>query len=133
METPEEICPDFPEWPNRWSSVKKDIPYGQGVLDSMRAFLVDLISRGLTKRTIRTHLDNLWLLGGEIIRSVSMFDQYNIPPEENLRRNVDEEGGPYCAHLLSESQQRSYDATCRKLHKYLEANGQTGPSSSGEC
>ena len=119
MKTPEDICPDFPEWPERWHGMKEDIPYGQGILDALRPFVVHLISRGLKKKTIRNHMDNLWLLGGEIIRSVSMYDEYNIPPEENLRRSVDEEGGLYCRHLHSEYAERSYDATCRKLHKFL--------------
>ena len=119
METPEDICPDFPEWPDRWHGVGRDIPYGQGILDEMRPFVVHLISRGLKEKTIRKHMDNLWLLGGEIIRSVSTFDEYEVPPAENLRRNVDEEGGACCRHLHSEAAQLSYDGTCRKLHKFL--------------
>jgi hypothetical protein len=126
MQTPEHICPDFPEWPERWHSVKKDIPYGRGLLQAMRPFVVHLISQGLSKKTIRTHLDNLWLLGGEIIRSASNFDNYAILPEENLMRSVDEEGGPYCRHIHSEAHQRSYDATCRKLYKFLLATRQKG-------
>lgn len=121
MKTPEDICPDFLEWPHRWSGVKEDVPYGRGVLDAMRPFVVHLISQGLKETTIRNHMDNLWLLGGEIIRSASMFDEHDISPEENLRRNVDEGGGPYCRHLHSEYQERSYDSTCRKLHKFLRA------------
>jgi hypothetical protein len=71
-------------------------------------------------------LDNLWLLGGEIIRPVSNFDNYSIPPEESLMRSVDEEGGPYCRHIHSEARQRSYDATCRKLFKLTLATRQKG-------
>jgi hypothetical protein len=100
MQTLESICPDFPKWPERWHGVEDDIPYGQGLIDAMRPFVVNLISKGLGRNTVRTHLDNLWLLSGEIIRSVSMFDQYNIPPEENLMRNVYEEGGSYCRHMV---------------------------------
>jgi len=124
MQTPEDICADFPEWPDWWCGVKEDIRYGQGLIDAMRPFVVHLMSRGLKEKTIRNHMDNLWLLGGEIIRSVSTFDEYGIPPEENLRRSVDEEGGPYCRHLHSEAHQTSYDATCRKLHKFLKATRQ---------
>ena len=131
MTTPEDICPDFPEWPDRWAGVKEDVTYGNGLLNAMRPFVVHLISRGLKPKTLRGHMDNLWLLGGEIIRSVSMFDQYDVPPEENLRRNVDADGGPYCRHLHSEFQERSYDATCRKLHKCLEATGGSGQQSVG--
>jgi hypothetical protein len=119
MKTPEDICPDFPEWPDRWHGVKEDIPFGQSILDVMRPFVVTMISRGLKEKTIRNHMDNLWLLGGEIIRNVSLYDEYNIPAEEYLRRNVDEEGGPLCRHIHSEYAQDAFDATCRKLHKFL--------------
>ena len=131
MKTPEDICADFPEWPGRWHGVEEDVPYGQGILDAMRPFVVHLISRGLKKKTIRNHMDNLWLLGGEIIRSVSMFDEYDLPPEGSLRRSVDDGGGPCCRYLHSEAQERAYDATCGKLHKFLETSGRNGQQSLG--
>ena len=102
MKTPEEICPDFPEWPDRWMIVEKDKAYGQGLLDAMRPFVEHLIAMKLKKKTIRTHMDNLWLLGGEIIRSVHIYQEYNVPPIEKLRDSVDSEGGPYSQHLDSE-------------------------------
>ena len=58
MKTPEDICPDFREWPDRWAGVKEDVPYGRGVLDAMRPFVVHLISQGLKEKTIRNHMDN---------------------------------------------------------------------------
>lgn len=119
MKSPEDICPDFPEWPDRWMGVQKDKPYGQGILCAMRPFVEHLISRGLTVKTIRRHMDNLWILGSEIIRDVSTFDQYDVPPEQNLRGSVGTDGGPYCRHLHSESEVKSFDATCRNLHKFL--------------
>jgi hypothetical protein len=128
VKRPDDICPDFPEWPDRWAGVQKDILFGEGIVDAMRPFVVHLIARGLKEKTIRKHMDNLWLLGGEIIRSVGMFDGYDVPPGESLRQNVDECGGPYCRHTHSESQKQSYDATCRMLHKFLEART-TPPSS----
>jgi hypothetical protein len=119
MQTPEDICPDFPEWPDRWHFMPEDIPYGQDILGIMRSFVVCMINRGLKKKTIRNHMDNLWLLGGEIIRSVGVNDEYTIPPEEYLRRNVDDEGGPLCRHIHSEYAHDSFDATCRKLRRFL--------------
>ena len=121
--TPEGICPDFPEWPDRWMGVAADRQYGQGILDAMRPFVMHLIESGLTLKTIRRHLDRLWLLGGEVVRDVGMSDEYGIPPAEKLAGSVDTTGGPFCRHLDSESEQRSFDATCRKLHKFLEGNG----------
>ena len=102
--------------------IEKDQPYGQGILDVMRPFVDNLIAKGLSKKTIRRHMNNLWLLGGEIIRDVSTYNQYHIPPGQTLRDSVYSEGGPYCQHLDSESDQRSFDSTCRKLYKFLEIN-----------
>ena len=66
-------------------------------------------------------MDNLWLLGGEIIRNVNTFDEYDISPDQKLRDSVGPDGGPYCRHLDSEPEVESFHATCRKLHKFLEA------------
>ena len=119
MKTPEDICPDFPEWPESWHGVEEDIPYGQGLVAVMRPFVLHLIDNGLARKTIRKHMDYLWLLGGEIIRDVGMDEEYDIAPEEKLRQSVDEEGGPYCRHLDSKNDMRAFDATCRKFHKFL--------------
>jgi hypothetical protein len=123
VKTPEDICPDLPEWPMRWRGYDKDVPYGQGLVDAMRPFMVYLIALGLSSRTIRSHMSFLWLLGGEIIGSVNCHDEYGIPPLLKLKQSVDDEGGPYCRHLDSESEARAFDATCRKLHKFLEQEG----------
>lgn len=121
MKSPEQIVSDYCEWPDAWSGTEEDIPYGKGLIEAMRPFIVDLIDQGLKGGTIRNHMNNLWLLGGEIIRSVSTHDKYKTPPEEILRQSVDQNGGLYCRHLASEAEVRSYDATCRKLSNFLES------------
>ena len=35
---------------------------------------------------------------------------------------LDEEGGPLISNRTSEEQQLSFDATCRKLHRFLKDN-----------
>ena len=122
MKTPEDICPDFPEWPQRWRGVADDVVYGQELLDIMRSFVMHLIEKRLTEKTIRKHMDNLWLLGGEVIRNVNENDQYDVPPPASLLESVDSGGGPYCRHIDSEWALNSFDATCRKLHKFMEIN-----------
>lgn len=123
MKTIEDICPDFPEWPKRSMRIKEDVPYGQGILQAMRPFIESMISEGLSDRTIKRHLDNLWLIGGELIRDVSMNEQYDeISPSEKLQTSVGTDGGPYCSHLDSEAEMASYDSTCRKLYHYFEKN-----------
>jgi hypothetical protein len=126
MNTPEDICPSLPEWPKRWRGYDKDVPYGQGLVDAMRPFMVHLIALGLSRRTIRRHMSFLWLLGGEIIGSVNCHDEYGIPPLLKLEQSVDDEGGPLCRHLDSGSETDAFDTTCRKLHKFLEREGRVG-------
>ena len=120
MKTPEDISPDFTKWPERWRGVKRDVRYGEGLLDVMRSFILHLIATGLKEKTIRNHMDNLWLLGGEVIRNVQETDEYDVPPLTKLRKSVNASGGPYCRHIDSEWAMNSFDATCRKLHKFLE-------------
>jgi hypothetical protein len=119
--TIEKICPDFQEWPGSWKGVDKDVPYGEGLIALFRPFIQSLINAGWTKNTIRNHIDNLWLLGGEIIREVNDDTEYGrFTPRQKLLDSIGPEGGPYCRHLDSEEESRSFDATCRKLYKYLQ-------------
>jgi hypothetical protein len=114
-----EICPDFPEWPERWKGIEPDLEYGNQLLVEIRPFAEHLADSGLSKKTIKRHLTNLWLLGGEIIRDVSMHEEYSVPASEKLRESVWPEGGPICRHLYSEAEINSFDSTCRKLYKFL--------------
>lgn len=124
--TLEHICPGFEDWPNRWMGLAEDLDYGQGLLDAMRPFAQAMLDSNLTPKTIRAHMDNLWLLGGQIIREVSLYNEYDTPPREKLREAVDAEGGPLCKHLQTEAEERAFDRTCRRLHKFLEA-GRSAP------
>lgn len=100
--------------------IKKDLEYGKQLLEAMRPFAEHLAEGGLAKKTIKRHLTNLWLLGGEIIRNVSLYKEYSTPASEKLRQSVGPDGGPYCRHLNSEAELESFDSTCRKLHKFME-------------
>ena len=115
----ESICSDFNEWPSQWKGIDEDLPYGTNLLEEFRPFAEQLALSGLAKKTIKKHLVNLFLLGGEIIRNVGIDDEYHIPPIEVLKISVGIDGGPYCRHLYSEDEQRSFDSTCRKLDKFL--------------
>jgi hypothetical protein len=118
--TLERICPDFQGWPEGWKGEDKDVPFGEGLIETFRPFIQSLIDAGWTKNTIRNHIDNLWLLGGEIIREVNDDNEYRrFTPRQKLLDSIGPEGGPYCRHLDSEEESRSFDATCRKLYKYL--------------
>jgi hypothetical protein len=76
-------------------------------------------SSGLSGKTIRRHVDNLWLLGGEIIRDLNQTPSLRkVAVERLLRDLIHEDGGPLI-HNGSEEEQRSFDSTCRKLHRFL--------------
>jgi len=121
MKTPEDIDPDFPQWPEAWEGLPEDLEYGKALLALMRPFIVHLIDKGLTKKTIDKHMGNLWFLGAEIISDVCTYTEYDIPAEKKLTDSLDANGGPYCRHLTTKAANRSYDATCKKLYKFLKS------------
>lgn len=117
-----DICPDFQEWPDRWIGIEPDLNYGRQLLEAFLPFAESLLENGLTPKTVKRHLTNLFFLGGEIIRDVSLFNEYSIPAHNKLMQSIDTEGGPVCRHLNSEQEIKVYDGTCRKLYKYLKEN-----------
>jgi hypothetical protein len=111
---------DLDEWPRSWMGLDKDLPPGEKLVACFRPFLEHLASTSLSRKTIRKHVDNLWVLGGEIIR--------DLPEDPSLRRKdvakilhdvIDDEGGPLIHGGTSEPQQNSFDSTCRKLRRFL--------------
>ena len=97
----------------------KDLPPGEKLVACFRPFIEHLASSGLSRNTIRRHVDNLWMLGGEIIRDLHETPSLRKVPVEPLLCNViDDAGGPLIHHGASE-EQRSFDSTCRKLHRFL--------------
>jgi hypothetical protein len=100
---------------------EKDLPPGEALVASFRPFLEQLVASGLSRRTIRKHVDNLWLLGGEIIRDLNESPSLRKVPVERLLSNVlHEDGGPLIHNYHSEDQQQSFDSTCRKLRRFLD-------------
>ena len=99
--------------------VKADLPPGRKLVEYFTPFLLYLAASGLSKKTIQRHADNLWLLGGEIIRDVNEAPSLRKLFAATLVANViDEEGGPLI-HNGWEDEQRSFDSTCRKFHRFL--------------
>jgi hypothetical protein len=99
--------------------LEKDLPPGEQLLSWLRPFIAHLASSNLSPKTIRRHVDNLWLLGGEIIRDLHEDPSLRkVAAERLLRKVIHEDGGPLI-HNGSEEEQRSFDSTCRKLHRFL--------------
>jgi hypothetical protein len=59
-------------------------------------------------------VDNLWALGGEIIRGLNENPSLRKKPIERLLDDkIDDEGGPLVYAMKSEEpMQRSFDSTC---------------------
>jgi len=108
----------------------EDVPYGQEIVEAMKPFIESLIADHLTDSTLRKHLGNLWLLGGEVIRSVSVYEEYEtIAPYDKLLESIGPDEGRDCRHLHSEAERRSFDSTYGMLHRFLARtkNGPTPP------
>ena len=116
-----QYCPDLESWPRSWSVEPRDIAPGQRIVACFTPFLLHLLSFGLSPKTLRVHRDNLWALGGEIIRDLHEDPPLREHPIAKLLLTViDEEGGPFIAHRTSEQQQRSFDSTCRRFYRFLQ-------------
>src|ERR1700688_4833159 len=112
-------CRDLDTWPRSWMGREKDLPPGEHLLACFRPFIEHLASSSLSPKTIRKHVDNLWLLGGEIIRDLNDAPSLRkVTPARLLRDAVHAAGGPLI-HNGEEETQRSFDSTCRKLHRFL--------------
>lgn len=83
-------------------------------------FLLDLLRRKAAKTTFNRDRNNLWLVGGELIRRRHDDpDLKRLPIDQLVRRLVEEDGGPLIWPHISESEQNAIDATCRKLYRFL--------------
>ncbi len=112
-------CRDLAEWPKSWMGDERDLAPGQKIVESFTPFLLHLTESGLTKKTIQKHVDNLWVLGGEIIRDLQETPKLRKNPMNELIAALLENDGPLIYHCDSEEQQRSFESTCRKLRRYL--------------
>ena len=100
---------------------EKDLPAGEQLVACLRPFLEDLVASDLSSKTIQRHVDNLWALGGEIIRDLNENPSLRRKSiEQILDDRIDDEGGPLVYAMESEEAlQRSFDSTCRRLYRFL--------------
>ena len=98
---------------------EKDLPPGRRLVEYFMPFLLHLAASGLSKRTIQNHVDNMWVLGGEIIRDVNNDPSLRKLPAERLVSDLIHENGGPLIHNGWEDEQLSFDSTCRKVHRFL--------------
>jgi hypothetical protein len=71
---------------------------------------------------LHRHRDHLWLLGGELIRR--RYDDRKLkkmPVGKAIAELIEEQRGPLIWPRITEAEQNSFDATCRKLYKFLNS------------
>ena len=112
-------CRDLDRWPRSWMGLEEDVLPGEQLVACLLPFLHHLALSSLSPKTIRRHVDNLWLLGGEIIRDLNYDPPLRKLSAERLVRNAIHEGGGPLIHNGSEELQRSFDSTCRNLRCFL--------------
>jgi hypothetical protein len=115
-------CPDLDQWPTSWMYEDRDVAPGRAMVECFKPFLRHLLSRGLSGKTLRQHRDNLWLLGGALIRRLHEAPRLRKRPiDQVVLQALDDEGGPLICHgAAADQQQRSFDATCRKFYRFLK-------------
>jgi len=115
-------CPDLATWPASWCGEERDVIPGERIVAVFTPFLLDLLAQGLSRKTRNLHRDNLWLLGGEIIRDINETPRLRKRPvEELIRQAIANDEGPLIHGGFSEQEQRSFDSTCKKLNRFLAA------------
>lgn len=120
-------CPDLAEWPRQWRYEERDAVFGQQIVACFTPFLQHLLNSGLSPKTLRKHRDNLWLLGGELMRA--LWEKPGLRKQraaEVITSVLDDDGGPRLSSHASEEAQRSFDSTCHKYHRFLQEHPSTG-------
>lgn len=109
------------DWPQSWAGVEADLKVGQGLIAPMRAFLMHLHARGLSRTSLRRHVHHLWAIGGEILREVNDEPRLRRRPPAQLLLDAIAEGEAPVVYGATEAEQRPIDATARQLLRFLTA------------
>jgi len=110
---------DIDHWPHAWRVDSEDIARGKVMVDIFKVFLTHQLTLVRSRKTLRVHRDNLRTLGGQIIRHLhEKPSKQKLDVLRVLLEAVDGDGGPVVYPALTESEQRSFDSTCRLLHRF---------------
>jgi hypothetical protein len=90
------------------------------MVECFKPFLRELLALSLSRKTLRLHRDNIWVLGGEVIRRLQMDSSLRRRQTQQVVLDlIGDDGGPLLSHGQPEAEQRFFDATCRKLFRFL--------------
>lgn len=117
-----QFCPDIEGWPKSWAGEETDIATGRKLVEFLKPFLLYLLTTKLAPKTLRRHRDHMWMLGGEVIRSLNDDPSLCRKPVGKVTFDLlEEEGGPLIWPKITGQQQDAFDASCRKLYRFLRA------------
>ena len=121
-----DLCQDLDHWPHSWRHDDSDLAFGRHLVELFTPFLLDLLARRPTRKTLLRHRDHLWMLGGEIVRRCRDDPAPEGQSIEQIVLHViDDDCGPLIWPRITEPQQDAFDGTCRKLHKFLTTRAKT--------
>jgi len=112
--------PDFDSWPKSWMGVAEDLAYGKKLMPWFAGFLRALYDEGLSRKTFAQYRDHLWLLGGTIIREVSLYEEYQDVPLDKLRESVaDNAILPDHYDQMTRAELNAFERMCRRFEQFL--------------
>ena len=117
--SPQPLLVLMERWPDGWAGVADDEPFGAGLVAEFQPFVTHLQTLGLAPRTVRRHLDNLWVIGGEIIRRLNYEPEVRKAKPRQLLLDTVADGEAPLVTGASEDEQMSFDATARRLRRFL--------------
>ena len=123
-----DYCPDIEDWPRCWSYEESDLAPGHLIVEFFKPFLMHLLTPKLAASTLRRHRDHLWMLGGEVIRRRQEDSQLcKLPVDKITFELLEEDGGPLIWPRITK-QEHAFDASCRKLYRFLTIASDGNPS-----
>lgn len=118
----ERLAPDLQNWPRSWSFEEQDLAFGQDLVKTFTPYLMHLLDSGYSRKTLHQHRDFIWMLGGRLVEERQLYSELRkLDARTILLRYIDEEDGGPLLDDRSEREQGLFDATCRKLARFLNA------------
>ena len=100
--------------------IGEDLAYGRKLLPYFSGFLQALHAEGMSIKTFAQYRDNLWLLGGTIVREVSLYEEYQDDPLAKLAESVVDDGIlPDHYDQMTQAELRAFEHMCHRFEKYL--------------
>lgn len=108
-------------WPASWAGCDDDKPFGRGLVAEFHLFVQHLCETGLSRKTVRRHLDNLWVIGGELVRQLHLDPKLRKRSPAAILFDAIKDGQAPLAPSGLEDHQASIDATAQKLLRFLSS------------